>query len=116
MAKDEVTQLDLLRRPRDKLSLSATLQATSALLLTATFVYTGPWADANRAGTATNLVAPGYTLLNLAATYDFGHGISGFARVQNALNDHYQTPLGFNQPTLGVFGGVKVALGQDGLL
>ncbi len=116
VAKNEITQLDLLRRPRDKLSLTATLQATSALLLTATFVYTGPWADANRAGTATNLVAPGYTLLNLAATYDFGHGIAGFARVQNALNDHYQNPLGFDQPTLGVFGGVKVALGQDGLL
>jgi vitamin B12 transporter len=116
VAKNEITQLDLLRRPRDKLSLTATLQATSALLLTATFVYTGPWADANRSGAATNLVAPGYTLLNLAATYDFGHGISGFARVQNALNDHYQTPLGFDQPTLGVFGGVKVAFGQDGLL
>ncbi len=116
VAKDELTQLDLLRRPRDKLSLSATLQATPALLLSATFTYTGRWADTNRAGTATNLIAPGYTLLNLAATYDFGHGISGFARVQNALNDHYQNPLGFDQPTLGVFGGVKVALGQDGLL
>ncbi|VTZ51681.1 Vitamin B12 transporter [Methylocella tundrae] len=116
VAKDETTQLDLLRRPRDKFSISVTLQATPALLLSATFVYTGPWADTNRAGTATNLVAPGYTLLNLAATYDFGHGISGFARVQNALNDHYQNPFGFDQPTLGVFGGVKVALGQDGLL
>ncbi len=52
VAKDEVTQLDLLRRPRDKLSLSATLQATPALLLSATFVYTGPWADTNRAETA----------------------------------------------------------------
>ncbi len=116
VAKDEVTQLNLLRRPRDKLSLSATLQATPALLLTATFTYVGPWTDTNRAGTATNLVAPGYTLLRLAATYDFGHGISGFARVENALNDHYQNPLGFDQPTLGVFGGVKVSLGQDGLL
>ena len=116
VAKDELTQLDLLRRPRDKFSLSATLQATPALLLSATFIYTGPWADTNRAGTATNFIAPGYTLLNLAATYDFGHGISGFARIQNALNDHYQNPLGFDQPTLGVFGGVKVALGQDGFL
>lgn len=116
VAKDELTQLDLLRRPRDKFSLSATLQATPALLLSATFIYTGPWADTNRAGTATNLIAPGYTLLNLAATYDFGHGISGFARIQNALNDHYQNPLGFDQPTLGVFGGVKVAIGQDGFL
>ena len=33
VAKDETTQLDLLRRPRDKFSISATLQATPALLL-----------------------------------------------------------------------------------
>ena len=116
VAKNEITQLDLLRRPRDKFSISATLQATPALLLSATLIYTGPWADANRAGTATNLIANSYTLLNLAATYDFGHGISGFARINNALNDHYQNPLGFDQPTLGVFGGVKVVLGPDGLL
>jgi TonB dependent receptor len=43
VAKDELTQLDLLRRPRDKFSISATLQATPTLLLSATFVYTGPW-------------------------------------------------------------------------
>ncbi|SFK34464.1 TonB-dependent receptor plug domain-containing protein [Methylocapsa palsarum] len=116
VAKNEITQIDLLRRPRDKLSLSATLQATPALLLSATFVYTGPWVDTNRAGTATNIVAPGYTLLNLAATYDFGHGISGFARVQNALNVQYQNPLGFDQPGLGAFGGVKVAFGPEGFL
>ena len=53
IAKDETTQIDLLRRPRDKFSISATLQATPALLLSATFIYTGPWVDTNRAGTAT---------------------------------------------------------------
>ena len=55
IAKDETTQSDLLRRPRDKFSMSVTLQATAALLLSATFIYTGPWLDTNRAGTATNL-------------------------------------------------------------
>ncbi len=83
-----------MRRPRDKFSISATLQATPALLLSATFIYTGPWFDVNRSGSATNLMASGYPLLNLAATYDFGHGISGFARINNALNTHYQNPLG----------------------
>ena len=114
VAKDEITQLDLLRRPRDKFSLSATLQATPTLLLSATFVYTGPWVDTNCDGSATNLPVNGYTLLNLAATYDFGHGISGFGRINNALNVHYQNPLGFEQPGLGVFGGIKV--GPEGFL
>jgi vitamin B12 transporter len=116
VAKDEITQLDLLRRPRDKLSLSTTLQATPALLLSATFAYTGPWLDTNRSGTATNLIAPGYTLLNLAATYDFGHGLSGLGRINNALNVRYQNPLGFEQPGLGVYGGIKATFGTEGFL
>ena len=116
IAKDEITQLDLLRRPRDKFSLSATLQATPALLLSATFVYTGPWFDTNRSGTATNLIAPGYTLLNLAANYDMGHGISAFGRINNVMNVRYQNPLGFAQPGLGVYGGIKAAFGPEGFL
>lgn len=116
IAKNEMIQLALLRRPRDKFSVTATLQATPTVLLSATFIYTGSWLDTNRAGTATNLIAPGYTLLNLAATYDFGQGISGFARINNALNVHYQNPLGFEQPALGAYGGIKATFGPEDFL
>jgi vitamin B12 transporter len=115
VAKNETTQLDLLRRPRDKLSLTATLQATPSLLLSATLVSVGPWKDVNRAGSLTNLPASGYTLVNLAGAYDFGRGASAFARIDNLFNCRYQNPLGFQRPGLGVFGGVKIAFGPEGL-
>lgn len=116
IAKNETTQMDLLRRPRDKVSLSATLQATPSLLLSATLIYVGPWLDVSRAGTLSNLPANGYALVNLAGAYDFGHGMSGFARIDNLFDCRYQNPLGFQRPGLGLFGGVKVAFGPDGLL
>jgi vitamin B12 transporter len=39
-----------------------------------------------------------------------------FGRINNALNVHYQNPLGFEHPGLGVYGGVKVAFGPEGFL
>jgi vitamin B12 transporter len=116
IAKNELTQQDLLRRPRDKVSLSATLQATPALLLSATMVYVGPWRDIDRDGTRSGLLANGYTIVNLAGAYDFGHGVTAHARIDNLLDRRYQNPVGFQRPGLGVIGGLEVQFGPDGFL
>ncbi len=116
IAKNEITQQDLLRRPRDKVSLSATLQATPALLLSAALVYVGPWRDVDRDGARSNLLANGYTIVNLAGTYDFGQGRKVFARIDNLLDRHYQNPVGFQRPGLGVIGGLEIQFGPDGFL
>lgn len=116
IAKNEITQQDLLRRPRDKVSISATLQATPALLLSATLVYVGPWRDVDRDGARSGLLADSYTIVNLAAAYDFGHGVAAFARIDNLLDRRYQNPVGFQRPGLGVIGGLEVQFGPDGLL
>lgn len=116
VAKNEITQKDLLRRPRDKVSLSATLQATSELLLSATLVYVGPWRDIDRDGSRSGLLADGYTIVNLAASHDFGHGVTAFARIDNLLDRRYQNPVGFQRPGLGVIGGIDVQFRPDGVL
>jgi len=106
-AEDDVLHQELLRRPKHKASLTATWQVTAAASLSATALYTGAWVDVNRAGTQSGLVAGGYTLVDLTASYDLGHGVTAFARVNNALDRHYQNPIGFEQPSLGVFGGLR---------
>ena len=63
----------------------------------------------NRAGTATGLDVNGYTLVNLAGSYDLGHGVTAFGRIDNLLDRRYQDPLGFQRPGIGVFAGVRVA-------
>jgi vitamin B12 transporter len=109
MANDDITHTELLRRPKHKASFNAKWQATEALSFTATAVYTGKWVDINRDGTASGLFATPYTLINLAANYDFGNGLSFFARINNLLDRHYQDPIGFQHQGFGVFAGVKVA-------
>jgi hypothetical protein len=86
MANDDITHTELLRRPKHKASLNAKWQAIEALSFTATAVYTGKWADINRDGTASGLFATPYTLINLTGNYDFGDGLSFFARINNLLN------------------------------
>jgi vitamin B12 transporter len=109
-AEDDTLQEELIRRPKDKASVSGIWQVTSAAQLSATVIYVGPWFDNNRDFTnLTPLPVPGYVLVNLAGSYDLGHGVTAFARIDNALNVQYQDPLGFQRPGLGVFGGLKVA-------
>lgn len=113
IADDDILHQELIRRPKNKASLNATWQPTPAWSLSATLLYVGPWIDTNRDGES-GIPADGYTLVNLAASYDLGHGVTAFARIDNLLDRHYQDPLGFQRPGLGVFGGLRVAFDVAG--
>jgi vitamin B12 transporter len=110
IAKDDILDQELLRRPKNKASLDAAWHVTEAAVLSATLLYVGPWVDVNRAGTVTGLTANGYTLVNLAASYDLGNGLSAYGRIDNLFDRRYQNPIGFQQPGLGVHAGVRFAL------
>ena len=85
----------------------ATLAGAAAF---ATLLYVGPWLDVSRNGTVFGLQASGYTLVNLASSYDLGDGVSAYARIDNLFDRRYQDPTGFLRPGLGVFAGVRLAL------
>jgi vitamin B12 transporter len=108
VARDDILDTELLRRPKNKASLNAGWQATPKLLLSATVLYVGSWVDVNRAGTAP-ASDDGYTVVNVAGSYDLGHGVTTFARIDNLLDRHYQEPVGFQRPGFGIFAGVRVA-------
>jgi vitamin B12 transporter len=110
IAKDDILNQELLRRPKHKASVNAAWHITEAAVLSATFLYVGPSVDVNRAGTVSGLQANGYPLVNLAGSYDLGNGVSAYARIDNLFDRHYQNPIGFLRPGLGVFAGVRVAL------
>ncbi len=109
IARNDITQRSLQRRPKNKGSVNATWQITDAASVSATVLYVGSWIDINRSGTISNMTADGYTLVNFAGSYELGHGVTAFARIDNALDRHYQDPTGFMRPGLGVFGGIKVS-------
>ena len=113
MATDEIKHQELLRRPKHKASLTADWQASPDVALSATALYVGSWVDTDRYGNISRLKADGYSVVNLAGTYDLGGGVQAFARIDNLFDNTYQNPVGFDRPGLGVFAGVRVKFGLE---
>jgi vitamin B12 transporter len=108
MATDDIMHSELLRRPKNKASLNAKWQVMENLTFSATAIYLGSWADVTRGGTPC-VSGGGYTVINIAGSYDLGNGVTAFAHIDNLLDRQYQDPVGFQRPGLGVFAGVRVA-------
>ncbi len=108
-AVDETTGLELLRRPRNKASISAIWNPYAPLTVSATVLHVGSFVDISRDGSILRLDAPGYTVVNLAADYVVNDQVKVFGRIDNLFDQHYQNPTGFLQPGFGIFGGIRVA-------
>ena len=107
VARDDILQQDLLRRPRHKASLTGTWRATDKLTLLATALYVGTRIDGNRDFSITRLTAPAYGTVNVSGSYALGRGVGLFGRIDNLLDRHYQNPTGFDRPGIGAFAGVR---------
>lgn len=110
LAKDERARQELLRRPRHKLSVTASWTPTEKLTLSATLVHLGARMDGNRDFSVPRLRAPGATIVNLAADYRVDERLTVFGRVDNLFDRRYENPVGFLVPGLGAFGGIRVNL------
>ena len=91
-------------------SLNAAWQATSAFSLNATVLTVSSWIDGNRDFSIPRLTAPGYTVVNLAASFAIDRHLTVFGRLDNLFDRHFQNPVGFLQPTLGAFAGIRAQL------
>jgi vitamin B12 transporter len=106
-ATDEVLHEELLRRPKHKGDLATTWKATERLSLSATVLAVGSWIDGNRDFSIPRLTAAGYTTVDLAAGYDLTSHLNVYGRVTNLFDRHYEDPIGFLQPSIGAFAGIK---------
>ena len=106
-ASDDVLHQELLRRPKHKGNLIATWHASDALLLNLDVLTVSSWVDGNRDFSIPRLEAPGYTTLNLAASFDLSGQLALFGRIDNLLDRRYQNPVGFLRPGFGVFAGIR---------
>jgi vitamin B12 transporter len=106
-AYDDILHEVLLRRPKHKASVTAEWRATGKLLISPSMLYVGSWIDGNRDFSIPRLTAGGYTIADVAAHYDLTDRLSIFGRVENMFGRHYEAPVGFLQPTRGVYAGAK---------
>ena len=111
IAKDAETGLELVRRPKNKASGTATWRATDRLTLSATALYVGSWVDANRSFSIARLNADPFATFNLAAEYRATVNTVIYGRIDNLLDRRYQDPVGFLQPGIGAFAGVRLKFG-----
>ena len=108
-ATDEDTNQELLRRPKHKADFDASWRPTDAWLFDVTVLWVGSWADGTRE-TFAPVQAPGYTIVNLAFSYQLNARLALFGRIDNLLDRDYQNPTGFLQPRIGAFAGIKLRL------
>jgi vitamin B12 transporter len=107
-AIDATTGLELLRRPKHKASLNVIWLPTDRLTISATALYVGSQVDGDRSFSIQRLDTDPYFVVNLAADYDLGKGVTLFARIDNVFDERYENPTGFQRPGFGVFAGIRV--------
>ncbi len=105
---DATSYAAYLRRPMHKYSVTALWRPLDPLQLSASVITVDHWADYDRSF-INPVKAPGYTTVNLAATYDVTKQVQIFGRIDNLLDVQYQDPTGYLRPGFGIFGGVRVA-------
>jgi vitamin B12 transporter len=109
-ATDEVLQQELLRRPKNKWTVLAHWQATDAWQLSLDVLAVGTWVDGNRDFSIPRLDAPGYSTVNFATSYALNPHLAVFGRIDNLLDRRYENPVGFLQPSIGAYAGIRVTL------
>src|SRR5690606_26231814 len=107
LAEDETTGATLLRRPKHRGTIEATWRM-DAWTLSSRVLLVGKRVDASRDFSIPRLEAGGYTLVNLAASYELADGVTLFARADNIFDRRVEDPVGFERPGLGVFAGIRV--------
>jgi vitamin B12 transporter len=109
-ATDDLAHQELLRRPKHKGTFDATWQVTSAWQLNLNVLAVSDWVDVSRDGFMSGIEAPGYTSVNFATSYDLTTHLTVFGRIDNLLDRHYENPVGFLQPSIGFYAGIRVNL------
>ena len=109
-ATDAIAHQQLIRRPRNKASLTAAWRPLADLDVNASLLYVGPQIDGNREFSIPRLKLAGYSLVNLAASWRIDDRFALLGRVENAFDTHYQSPDGFLRPGFGLYAGIKANL------
>lgn len=106
--EDKKTDLDLLRRPKNKFGLDLNYHFLKKGNANLGVIYVGKRDDLDPITFSRRIKLDGYTLVNLAASYDITKNFQIFGRVENLFNKEYEEVKGYGTPGLSLFGGIKI--------
>ena len=107
-AMDALTGFDLLRRPRNKATVSIGYTPITPLLLTGSVTYVGERFDVDRVTFESPIRQSGVTLVNIAADYKVTDNVSVFGRIDNLFDKRYENPNGYEGTGLGAYVGLRL--------
>jgi len=108
-AKDKETGTLLLRRPKHKFTANISYQFLARGHINLSFIHLGKREDMDfSAWPATRVALADYTLLNSSVSYNLKRNAQIFFRLDNILNEEYETIKGYGTPGLSAFGGIKL--------
>ena len=100
------------RRPRHSGSLAVTAPL-GAVDAGASLAYVGRRLDTDfDAFPARTVALHAYWLASLNVGWRLGHGVEAYARMENALDDHYEDAVGYATPGRTVYAGLRLRLGD----
>ena len=102
-ATNRFTGAPLLRQPRHAVTASGDWRPTERLRLGATVRYNGDEVDAGGPIAA-------FTRIDVRAAYGLGDRMEVFGRIENASDADYQDVLGYGEPGLSAFAGLRARL------
>jgi vitamin B12 transporter len=102
-AANRFTDLPLLRQPKHAVSVNADWRASERFSLGASVRYSGEALDGGG-------LIDAYTRVDLRASYAASKRLELYGRIENAFDTHYQSVLGYGEPGLSVFAGVRLKL------
>ena len=105
--EDLDTKSALLRRPPNAVSAQATWDYSRKGHVTLGMNYASSRADIDPV-TFANTRLDGYVVVNLATSYRLTDHATVTMRIDNLLNEHYQEVDGYQEPSLSIFGGLKL--------
>ncbi len=65
----------------------------------------------NYFATRTNITLDDFVLVNVAASYQLAEGVELYGRIKNLLNEDYEQVLGFSNPGIGAYIGIRAKFG-----
>jgi vitamin B12 transporter len=107
-ARDKDTNLRLIRRPVDKLSVGAGYTARDFSVL-ADYIYVGNSFD-SISDARNGIKLASYSIVNLSGNYRATKLLTLFARVENLFDEDYEVVKGFGTKGISIYGGIRVNL------
>ncbi len=103
--RDDITNKQLARRPKNKVSFDANYSFLKKANINLGLIYAGT----RYSDTANTQKLKDYLLVNLAASYNVTKNLQVFGRVDNLFDRQYEEVAGYGTPGIGGYGGVKVS-------